>query len=202
MGGKLSTPMFVIAREPENVSQVNVKGTYVPTREAIRRALALNGKPNLVRSYATTYVQALTTLIIVEQTIINTSSLVSAMTVLGRSSYQSSKTATNCFTEFVHFEYEAEGIRTFAYHPGAIITALSPLEEIPPQLRHYFIDTTELAAGFTLWLTTSGERVDFLRGKFVSANWDVEELLAMKDEIEGRDLLWTRVVGQEQVMQK
>jgi NAD(P)-dependent dehydrogenase (short-subunit alcohol dehydrogenase family) len=202
MGGELSTPMFVIAREPDKISQVNVKGTYVPTREAIRRALALNGKPNLVCSYATTYVQALTTFIVVEQTIINTSSLVSAMTVLGRSSYQSSKTAINRFTEFVHFEYEAEGIRTFAYHPGAIITALSPLEEIPPQLQHYFIDTTELAASFALWLTTTGERVNFLRGKFVSANWDVEELLAMKDEIEGRDLLWTRVVGQEQVMQK
>jgi NAD(P)-dependent dehydrogenase (short-subunit alcohol dehydrogenase family) len=136
------------------------------------------------------------------QTIVNTSSLVSAMTVPGSSSYQSTKTSINRFTEFVHFEYEAEGIRTFAYHPGAILTGLSPLETIPLPMRTHFIDTTELAAGFALWLVTSGERVDFLRGKFVSANWDVEELLAKKDEIEARDLLWTRVVGQEQVMQK
>jgi NAD(P)-dependent dehydrogenase (short-subunit alcohol dehydrogenase family) len=136
------------------------------------------------------------------QTIVNTSSMVAAMTAPGSSSYQLSKSAVNRFTEFVHFEYEDEGIRTFAFHPGAILTSPALLESIPPAWRAFFIDTTELAAGFTLWLVTGGERVDFLRGKFVSANWDVEELLAMKDEIEGRDLLWTRVVGQEQVMQK
>jgi NAD(P)-dependent dehydrogenase (short-subunit alcohol dehydrogenase family) len=124
------------------------------------------------------------------------------MTVPGRSSYQTTKSAVNRFTEFVHFEYEDEGIRAFAVHPGVILTTMAPPESIPPEWRAYFIDTTELAAGFTLWLVTSGERVDFLRGKFASANWDVEELLAKKDEIEGRDLLWTRVVGQEQVMQK
>jgi hypothetical protein len=32
------------------VSQINVKGTYIPTREAIKRALADGSKPNLVRS--------------------------------------------------------------------------------------------------------------------------------------------------------
>jgi NAD(P)-dependent dehydrogenase (short-subunit alcohol dehydrogenase family) len=137
-----------------------------------------------------------------KQTIVNTSSLVAAMTIPGRSSYQTTKTSINRFTEFVHFEYEAEGIRTFAYHPGAILTTIAPFESMSPEIRAHFIDTTELAAGFTLWLVAGGERVDFLRGKFVSANWDVEELLAKKDEIEGRDLLWTRVVGQEQVMQK
>lgn len=41
---------------------------------------------------------------------------------------------------------------------------------------------------------------DFLRGRYVSANFDVSELLAKKGEIVQNNLLWTRVVGQEQVM--
>jgi NAD(P)-dependent dehydrogenase (short-subunit alcohol dehydrogenase family) len=32
------------------VPQINLKGTYIPTREAIKRALAGSSKPNLVRS--------------------------------------------------------------------------------------------------------------------------------------------------------
>jgi NAD(P)-dependent dehydrogenase (short-subunit alcohol dehydrogenase family) len=179
-----------------------VKGTYVPTREAIRRALASDSKPNLVRSCSLAHpLRHATMLITSEQTIINTSSSVSTMTTPGRSAYSPSKSAVNRLTEFVHFEYEAEGIRTFAYHPGAIQTKLS-LTTIAPQTRRHFIDTPELAAGFALWLATSGEQVDFLRGKFVNGNWDAEELLAKKDEIEALDLLWTRVVGQEQVMKK
>jgi NAD(P)-dependent dehydrogenase (short-subunit alcohol dehydrogenase family) len=37
------------------------------------------------------------------------------------SSYQSSKSAVNRFTEFIHFEYEDEGVRTFAFHPGLFL---------------------------------------------------------------------------------
>jgi hypothetical protein len=60
-------------------------------------------------------------------------------------------------------------------------------------------DTPELAAGYALWLATSGSKVDFLRGRYSSADWDVNELMSRQDEIVGRNLLWTRVVGQEQI---
>jgi hypothetical protein len=68
-------------------------------------------------------------------------------------------------------------------------------------MHHLLTDTVELAAGFSLWLATQGEKVDFLRGRFLVANWDVDELLAKRDEIVNKNLLWTRVVGQEQVHQ-
>ncbi|KIJ32013.1 hypothetical protein M422DRAFT_266245, partial [Sphaerobolus stellatus SS14] len=55
-----------------------------------------------------------------------------------------------------------------------------------------------LAGGFTLWLTTQTEKTDFLRGRFVNSNWDVNDLLARKDEIVEKGLLWTSVRGQEQ----
>jgi NAD(P)-dependent dehydrogenase (short-subunit alcohol dehydrogenase family) len=81
--------------------EVNVRGTFLPTRAVLQHVL---GKPERP----------------VDLTIINTSSIGSQGTSPGFSSYQSSKTAINRFTEFIHFEYEEEGIRTFAYHPGQL----------------------------------------------------------------------------------
>jgi NAD(P)-dependent dehydrogenase (short-subunit alcohol dehydrogenase family) len=80
--------------------EVNVRGTFLPARTALQAALARPARP-------------------VRLTVINTSSVGSALTYPGASSYQSTKTAVNRFTEFLHFEYEAEGVRTFAMHPGA-----------------------------------------------------------------------------------
>ena len=41
--------------------------------------------------------------------------------------------------------------------------------------------TAELAGAFAVYLTT--ERAGYLNGRFVSVNWDIEELEARKDEI-------------------
>lgn len=71
----------------------DTQGTYIPTRELLIR---------LEKSPRATPV-----------TIINTSSLGSMVTLPGRSSYQSSKSAINRFTEFVHVEYP-DTVRTFA----------------------------------------------------------------------------------------
>lgn len=68
---------------------------------------------------------------------------------------------------------------------------------MPPSTHSLLIDTPELAAGFVLWLTTQVSTVDFLRGKYSSANWDVDQLLERKNEIVEKGWLWTRVLGQE-----
>jgi hypothetical protein len=70
---------------------------------------------------------------------------------------------------------------------------------MPLNTHSILTDTPELSAGFSLWLATQGEKVDFLRGRYSAATWDVDELLAKREEIEMNNLLWTRVVGQEQV---
>ena len=46
-----------------------------------------------------------------------------------------------------------------------------------------------------MWLASSGSDIDFLRGRFVWANWDVEELVARKDEVIEKDLLNVRLLG-------
>jgi NAD(P)-dependent dehydrogenase (short-subunit alcohol dehydrogenase family) len=82
--------------------EVNMRGTFLPTRAALQLALKKPERP-------------------VNLTIINTSSLASSSTMPGFSGYATGKTAINRFTEFIHFEYEEEGVRTFAYHPGPFI---------------------------------------------------------------------------------
>jgi hypothetical protein len=42
-------------------------------------------------------------------------------------------------------------------------------------------NAVELPASFIVW--ASSPEADFLRGKFIWANWDVEELKAKKEEL-------------------
>jgi hypothetical protein len=53
---------------------------------------------------------------------------------------------------------------------------------------------TDLPAAFCVWLVTSIV-ADFLRGRLSWANWDVDELLARKDDIVEGDLLNVRLLG-------
>ena len=48
-----------------------------------------------------------------------------------------------------------------------------------------------VAQGFLTWLTK--EPRDFLNGRYLSVNWDVNELVAKKDEIVEKDLLKFRM---------
>ena len=50
-----------------------------------------------------------------------------------------------------------------------------------------------LSGDFFAWAAT--EEADFLRGRFVWAEWDVEELKAKKDEILEKDLLLITIDG-------
>lgn len=52
-------------------------------------------------------------------------------------------------------------------------------------------DTPELAGNTILFVTH--ERQEWLRGRYVSAHWDMEELFAKKDEIVEKDLLRIRM---------
>ena len=48
-----------------------------------------------------------------------------------------------------------------------------------------------MSGAFTAWLLTS--EADFLRGRYACATWDVDELVAKKQEILDKDLLKVRV---------
>ena len=56
------------------------------------------------------------------------------------------------------------------------------------------LTTIDLPVGFCVWLAACKE-ADFLRGRLVWANWDVDELLARKEEVIEKDLLNVRLLG-------
>ena len=81
----------------------------------------------------------------------------------------------------------------FALHPGAVVT---------PQTKNHagdawkgiLADDEGLAGAFCVWL--SKEKREWLSGRFVSCNWDVEELEDMREKIVKGDLLKYRMVVQ------
>ena len=60
------------------------------------------------------------------------------------------------------------------------------------KFRAVFIDTPELAADSVVFLAS--ERRDWLAGRYISATWDMPQLMAMKDEIVKADKLKVRLV--------
>lgn len=116
-------------------------------------------------------------------TIINTSSMGSIGTSAGFSAYQSSKTAVNRITDFIHVE--CPNVRAFAFHPGGVKTEMAKL--LPEHIQKFLIDTPELAGGYCVWLTT--EQADFLRGRYSDCTWDVNELMKNAELILEKGLL-------------
>jgi hypothetical protein len=64
---------------------------------------------------------------------------------------------------------------------------------MPKVLQHVLIDTPDLAAGYAVWLTTP--EADFLKGRYSSCGWDVNQLVAKKAEILKGGLLISGVTG-------
>ncbi|KZV64501.1 NAD-P-binding protein [Peniophora sp. CONT] len=117
------------------------------------------------------------------------------------SSYAISKHAVNRLVEFVAIgrvvcrretrslisKTEYPNIMSFSLHPGTIRTAINAAAPSLPAP-----DTTALAAATTLYLTSG--KLDWLHGRYVSANWDVEELERdFKDKIIQQGSLVTKL---------
>ena len=107
----------------------------------------------------------------------------------GASDYQTSKHAINRLCEFVQVDHGEDGIKCFALHPGGVATDLGL--NMPDTMHDYLVDDPNLAASFAVWLC-SGE-ADWANGRYLSANWDVTELLARKEEIISNDLFVNRM---------
>ncbi|EFQ91740.1 hypothetical protein CFE70_006360 [Pyrenophora teres f. teres 0-1] len=80
---------------------------------------------------------------------------------------------------------ENPNVVAVALHPGVVNT-----EMVIDTFKRFALDTPELVGGVGVWLA-GWEGVDrkFLGGRFVSANWDVEDLVVRKEEIEKEGLL-------------
>jgi NAD(P)-dependent dehydrogenase (short-subunit alcohol dehydrogenase family) len=140
----------------------------------------------------------------------------------GVSAYAASKAAAAKLFDYIAFENPE--LHVVNVHPGLVDTDMSrksghggmdhseypdisllpppapflSLHEISQALCVTIEDETDslavdLSGHFCLWLVSS--EADFLRGKFVWVNWDVDELKARKEEILSTDLLDTKLGG-------
>ncbi len=107
----------------------------------------------------------------------------------GASDYQTSKHAINRLCEFVQSDHDEDGIKCFAMHPGGVATDIG--HSMPKHMHEYLVDDPGLAACFSVWLCSGG--ADWAKGRYLSANWDVGELSAIKAVILQDDLLVNRL---------
>ncbi|KAL8684045.1 MAG: hypothetical protein Q9186_000075 [Xanthomendoza sp. 1 TL-2023] len=167
--------------------ETNVYGTYLMTRSFL--PLLLNGGGKII---------------------INLTSIAAHLLVSGGSAYPTSKLAVLRFSEFTNVEFAAQGILAYSIHPGSIATDMATgvmskarLDGELKNSKHHlalrilmcltaiFVDTLELAVNTMVYLTQ--KRQEWLAGRYISVNWDMEELLAKRDEIVEKDLLKVRM---------
>jgi NAD(P)-dependent dehydrogenase (short-subunit alcohol dehydrogenase family) len=105
------------------------------------------------------------------------------------SDYQTSKHAINRLCEFVNVDHGGDGVKCFAIHPGGVPTVLA--KNMPKELHTNLVDEPDLAAGFAVWLCSG--KADWAKGRYLSSNWDIDELTQLKDQIIQDDLLVNRL---------
>lgn len=150
--------------------EVNMKGAYHVVRFVI---------PHLIQSASKNNGGHLVLL----------SSIGAQLLMPGASDYQISKHAVNRLCEFIDVDHGEDGIKCFAIHPGGVLTELA--KNMPEEFHSSLIDEPELAAGFIVWLCSG--KADWATGRYLSSNWEVDELLGMKDKILAEDLFVNRL---------
>lgn len=104
----------------------------------------------------------------------------------GGASYACSKLAGAKILEYIGHEKPTWNV--FNMQPGVVAT------ELARQTGRNAPDSPELPAGFAVWLAAH-PRARELSGRFVWANWDVDEVLLRSGDIAGRGLLTLGLKG-------
>ncbi|KAF2715924.1 putative short-chain dehydrogenase [Polychaeton citri CBS 116435] len=82
---------------------------------------------------------------------------------------------------FEYFQFENPDLRVINVQPGVVATEMNAKTDFQGQ------DEVELPAQFQVWLASP--EAEFLKGRFIWINWDVDELKARADEINNSQLL-------------
>ncbi|KAH9218601.1 putative oxidoreductase ucpA [Leptodontidium sp. 2 PMI_412] len=118
--------------------------------------------------------------------IITLTTAAAVMVFPGMSSYSLSKLASMQLQAFI--AAENPNVTAVALHPGIVLTDMT-LDYFLP----YAKDTPELVGGVGVWLST--EKAEFLNGRYIEANWSVDDLSARKEEIIAQGKLSVRLEG-------
>ena len=126
------------------------------------------------------------------KTIVNITSAMSHFAAMGAIGYNISELAVNRLTEALAQAYAAEDLLVYSVHPGIVATMPPPIGMEAPEARAMATDDVTLAGAFLVWLVK--EKRAWLSGRYLSANWDVDELESKKESIVSEDKLKMRMV--------
>ena len=131
------------------------------------------------------------------RTIIHTSTAGVGFVMPGVAVYNASKAAMTYLMRALDGELKEQNVRVFSFHPAIAYTDMArDTMGVGPDTFAYdsckcpiltssistLIVVVDLPASFAVWLCSPA--ADFLRGKFLWSNWDVEELKAKKEVLE------------------
>jgi len=148
--GALTLWNHLHAKDPDgwwNTFEVNIRGIYNTLRSSVTGLQASSGY------------------------FIAVSSVGAQLRIPGASDYCISKHTINRLVEFIAIEYPQ--IKTFSFHPGEILTEMQKYAR-GVNWSSIKYDSQQLPTATMLFLTSG--RMDWLNGRFVSANWDLGEV--------------------------
>ncbi|GJE98160.1 SDR family oxidoreductase [Phanerochaete sordida] len=150
--------------------EVNVRGTYLVTRAFLPLLVACGGA----------------------KTVVNVTTAGAVGFLPRYSAYSISKLAMLRLAEWLGHEYGDAGVLAHAVHPGMVMTDMAAT--LPPEFvgAPIWDDVPALPAHTLLWLVR--ERREWLAGRYVDCRWDVEALLARRQEVVDGDKLKVNLV--------
>lgn len=89
-------------------------------------------------------------------------------------------------------EYRDQGVKSFAVHPGAVLTDGSrPFADAIPGGHEFFNQSPHLSAWSYVRITSGSE--DWLSGRYFDVTWNLDELTKLKEKIVEQDALKNRL---------
>ncbi|KAM7214278.1 C-factor [Rhypophila decipiens] len=105
------------------------------------------------------------------------------------SGYQVAKMGVTRLVEFIDQGYWRQGVIAVSIHPGGVDTELA--RTLPEEFHGFLVDKPQLAGDWMVWFCD--QKGEWLAGRFVFVNWDVEELQQRKEEVVEKNLLKFRM---------
>lgn len=162
--------------------EINVKGALIVTRAFVKTHPRLKA-PAAISQDST----------IPKPVIVNISSgacHVTTSMLPSLSAYATSKLAALQIFAFLQGDYR-DSLSVFSLQPGEVQTAMAAKGG-----RDSLPDDPSLPAHWCVWFAAKADTdAAFLKGRLTWANWDLEEFLALKEEVEKEDLLTIDLKG-------
>ncbi|RFU77871.1 short-chain dehydrogenase reductase [Trichoderma arundinaceum] len=102
--------------------------------------------------------------------------------------YSVSKLASQQWCTMLNAAYGGS-LTVVSIHPGLVDTDMND------EFLDFDLDSPSLTGGLCAWIAADPRRSEFLSGRVISANWDVEELVARKSDIVAKNELTMDLVG-------